>query len=207
MFVNNLMLSREKLITVTPKDTVKKALDLIQKHNFLSIPVAEGGKFYGAISKERIYTFYFEKDLDKQSLLSEFSVEDVMREDVPKIDPMNQVEEAANFLATENTPFVAVISTINNEFQGIITHNAVFKQFTEMFGLYRGKRISVIAHDVPNQIAKLSKIVADSEADVISFVVVDPKSVTDVKEIVARVRTDNFDHIIEKLKNEGFRVN
>lgn len=206
MFVNNLMLETEKLITVTPEDTVKKALELMEKYNFLSIPVSEGAKFYGAISKERIYTFYFEKDLDKQSLLSEFSVKDVMREDVPTIDPMNLIEEAANFLATENTPFVAVVNA-NGEFQGIITHHGVFKQFTEMFGLYRGQRISVIATDVPNQIAKLSKIMADNDAGIISFVIVDPKSLTEVREIIVRIKSKNFDDIIKKLKDEGFRVN
>ncbi|GAA0785007.1 CBS domain-containing protein [Hathewaya limosa] len=205
MFVNNLMLSKEKLVTVTPKDSVKKALELIEEYKFLSIPVAEGDKFYGTISKERIYTFYFEKNLDKKSLLEEFLVENVMRVDVPKVDPMEQVEEASNYLATENTPFVAVIDSAN-EFKGIVTHNAVFKQFTELFGLNRGQRISVIAHDIPGQISKLSKIITENNGDIISFVVVDPKSLTEVKEIVVRIKTENYDDILKKVKDAGFKV-
>ncbi|AWZ49285.1 CBS domain-containing protein [Clostridiaceae bacterium 14S0207] len=205
MFVNNLMLSKEKLVTVTPKDSVKKALELIEEYKFLSIPVAEGDKFYGTISKERIYTFYFEKNLDKKNLLEEFLVENVMRVDVPKVDPMEQVEEASNYLATENTPFVAVIDSAN-EFKGIVTHNAVFKQFTELFGLNRGQRISVIAHDIPGQISKLSKIIIENNGDIISFVVVDPKSLTEVKEIVVRIKTENFNDILKKVKDAGFKV-
>ena len=205
MFVNNLMLSKEKLVTVTPKDSVKKALELIEEYKFLSIPVAEGDKFYGTISKERIYTFYFEKNLDRKSLLEEFLVENVMRVDVPKVDPMEQVEEASNYLATENTPFVAVIDSAN-EFKGIVTHNAVFKQFTELFGLNRGQRISVIAHDIPGQISKLSKIITENNGDIISFVVVDPKSLTEVKEIVVRIKTENYDDILKKVKDAGFKV-
>ena len=42
MFVNNLMLLKEKLITVTPKVTIGKALEIMDENNFLSIPVAEG---------------------------------------------------------------------------------------------------------------------------------------------------------------------
>ena len=205
MFVNNLMLAKEKLVVVSPKDTVKKALELIEKYKFLSIPVAEGEKFCGTISKERIYTFYFEKNLDKKSLLEEFLVENVMRTDVPQIDPMEQIEEASHYLATENTPFVAVVNG-NKDFQGIITHNAVFKQFTELFGLNRGKRLSVIADDIPGQISKLTKIITESNADIISFVVVDPKSLTEVKEIVARVKTDNVEEVLKKVKDAGFRV-
>ncbi|WP_142413215.1 CBS domain-containing protein [Hathewaya massiliensis] len=205
MFVNNLMLSKDKLITVSPKDTVKKALELIEEYKFLSIPVAEGEKFYGAISKERIYTFYFEKNLDKKSLLGEFLVENIMREDVPKIGPMEQIEEAAHFLATKNTAFVAVVDHANT-FHGIITHNAVFKQFTELFGLNRGKRIAVIAYDIPGQISKLSKIITENNAQIISFVVVDPKSLTEVKEIVVRINTENYDDVMAKVKDAGFKI-
>lgn len=205
MFVNNLMLSKDKLITVSPKDTVKRALELIEEHKFLSIPVADEEKFYGAISKERIYTFYFEKNLDKKSLLEEFLVENIMREDVPKIGPMEQIEEAAYFLATKNTAFVAVVDN-SNIFHGIITHNAVFKQFTELFGLNRGKRISVIAYDIPGQISKLSKMITENNAKIISFVVVDPKSLTDVKEIVVRINTDNYEDLITKVKSSGFKI-
>ncbi|SHH80906.1 CBS domain-containing protein [Clostridium collagenovorans DSM 3089] len=205
MFVSNLMLGAEKLVTVSPKETVKRALDLIEENKFLSIPVAEGDKFYGTISKERIYTFYFEKSLDKKSLLEEFLVENVMRVDVPVIDPMENVEEAAHFLATKNTAFVAVIDS-RKSFKGIVTHNAVFKQFTELFGLNNGRRISVIAYDIPGQISKLSKIITENNGDIISFVVIDPKSLTEVKEIVVRLKSNNYDEILDKIKNAGFKV-
>lgn len=205
MFVTNLMLGKEKLITASPKDSVKKALDLIEKHKFLSIPVAEGDKFYGTISKERIYTFYFEKSLDKKSLLEDFLVENVMRKDVPTIDPMSQAEEAAHFLETRSTAFVAVVDNYGS-FKGIVTHHAIFHEFTELFGLNYGHRIAVIAHDIPGQISKLSKIITENNGKIKCFVVSDPKSVTDVKEIVIRIESDNIDMIREKMKDAGFRI-
>lgn len=104
MFVNNLMLPKEKLTTVTPKISIGKALEVMEQNNFLSIPVAEGNKFYGTISKERIYTYYYEKCLDKACLLTDFIVEQVMRTDVPKVDPLEQAEEAAHFLEQEASP-------------------------------------------------------------------------------------------------------
>jgi acetoin utilization protein AcuB len=205
MFVNNVILPREKLVTVSPKQTVKRALELIEKNNFLSIPVAEDEKFYGTISKERIYTFYFEKSLDKKSLLEEFLVENVMRTDIPTIEPLANVEEAAHYLEVKNTSFVAVIDSYG-AFKGIVTHHAVFHEFTELFGLNKGNRISVIAYDVPGQISKLSKLITENDGNIISFVVVDPKTMTEVKEIVVRLRTDNYDLMVKKIKEAGFQV-
>lgn len=205
MFVNNLMLSKEKLITVTPKITIGKALEIMDENNFLSIPVVEDNKFYGAISKERIYTYYYEKCVDKKCLLSDFVVENVMRTDVPDINPMQEVEEAAQLLETRSVSFVAVVDNYG-EFKGIVTHHAIFHQFTELFGLNKGKRLAVIAYDIQGQVSKLTKIITENKGDIISFVIVDPKSVTDVKEIVLRLDTDNFDDIVSKVKTAGFKV-
>lgn len=205
MFVSNLMLTREKLITATPKMTIGEALELMEKHGFLSIPVAEGNSFLGAISKERIYTYYYEKSVERQCLLSDFLVENVMRTDIPAINPLEQVEEAAYFLETKSISFLAVVDN-RGEFKGIVTHYAIFHQFTELFGLNKGNRLAVIAYDIPGQLSKLSKIITENKGDIISFVVVDPKSKTEVKEIVVRLKTDNFDQILEKVKASGFKV-
>ena len=205
MFVNNLMLSKDKLITVTPKITIGKALQIMDENNFLSIPVVEDNKFYGSISKERIYTYYYEKCVDKKCLLSDFVVENVMRTDVPVINPMQEVEEAAHFLETRSVSFVAVVDNYG-EFKGIVTHHAIFHQFTELFGLNKGKRLAVIAYDIQGQVSKLTKIITENKGDIISLVIVDPKSVTDVKEIVLRLDTDNYDDIVSKVKTAGFKV-
>ena len=205
MFVKNSMLPLGKLITISPKESIKKALEVIEENNLLSIPVAEDEKFYGSISKERIYAYYFEKCLDKQCLLTDFTVENVMRIDVPTIHPLEQIEKAAHFLAVESVSFIAVLDEYG-KFKGIVTHNAIFHEFTELFGLNKGRRLAVIAYDIPGQISKLSKIITENNGDIISFVVVDPKSVTDVKEIVIRVRTEDFQGIIEKVKQAGFKI-
>jgi len=205
MFVNNLMLSKGKLVMVAPKVSIDKALEIMNQNNFLSIPVVENNKFYGSISKERIYAFYYEKCVDKKYLLADFLVQDVMRTDVPVIDPMRQAEEAAHVLETKSVSFVAVVDSYG-EFKGIVTHHAIFRLFTELFGLNKGKRLAVIAYDIQGQISKLTKIITENNGDIISIVVIDPKSVTEVKEIVIRLETDNFDNIVAKVEASGFRV-
>lgn len=205
MFVKNLMLPLEQLVTVSPEDNIKKALQIIDENNFLSVPVVKGDKFYGSISKDRIYAYYYEKCVEKQCFLSDFLVENVMRTDIPTISPTDQMEKAAHVLEIKNKVFVAVVDE-DGVFKGIVTHHAIFHEFTEVFGLNKGKRLSVIAYDIPGQISKLSNIINENKGDIISFVVVDPKSVTEVKEIVVRLRTDNFDEIISKIKAAGFKI-
>lgn len=204
MFVKNLMLPKEKLVTITPKDNIQKALQLIEENHFLSIPVAEGTKFYGSISKEKIYTYYYEKCPDRQCFLKDFLVENVMRTDVPTINPRENMEKAVHFLEVNNVAFVAVVD--DGEFVGIVTHHAIFEEFTGVFGISKGKRLAIVAYDVPGQIAKLTSIVSKENADIISLAVVDPKSMLDVREIVMRVNAKDFEVLVEKVKEAGFKV-
>lgn len=206
MYVNNLMVSKENLITVSREDTADLALALINENNFLSIPVIEENKFYGAISKESIFAHFYKMFNEKnmQISLKDFKVKDVMLTDFPTVSTSNLIENAADLLYKNNVPFLAVEE--NNDFKGIITHKAIFKEFTEIFGFNKGKRIAVIAYDIPGQISKLTKIITENKGDIISCVVSDPKSLMAVKEIVIRLEADNYELIQEKIANNGFKI-
>lgn len=205
MLVKTIMQPYEKLTIITPEVSVKNALQLLNDTGYLSLPVVKDQKFYGAITKERIYSFYFESSGDKKTILEDFTVEQMLRKDIPTIEPSKEVEKAVSMLQTMKIPFVAVVDEFQ-DFKGILTHKAVFEQFTQVFGLNKGQRLAVIAFDVPGQISKLARILTENNADVISFVVVDPRSVTDVKEIVVRMTTDKIDKITEEVKRAGFKI-
>ncbi len=205
MFIKNLMLQKEDLTIVNPKDSVREALNLMEGNGFLSIPVVDGEKFLGVISKGQIYEYYFEKAIENKSVLSEILVENVMVTNVPVVSPEGKVEVAAHFLATKNTFFLAVIDN-KGVMKGIVTHNAIFQQFSELFGDNNGHGISIIAYDIPGQISKLSKVISENNAQIISFVVVDLKSITKVKEIILRIHTEDIELVVRKLKEAGFKV-
>jgi len=199
------MLQKEDLTIVNPKDSVREALNLMEGNGFLSIPVVDGEKFLGVISKGQIYEYYFEKAIENKSVLSEILVENVMVTNVPVVSPEGKVEVAAHFLATKNTFFLAVIDN-KGVMKGIVTHNAIFQQFSELFGDNNGHGISIIAYDIPGQISKLSKVISENNAQIISFVVVDLKSITKVKEIILRIHTEDIELVVRKLKEAGFKV-
>lgn len=205
MLVKALMLYKEELITATPEDSLNTALSKINERNFLSIPVVDGRKFAGVISREKIFEEYFEIGGNREDYLNKTKIRKIIRTDIPSVRPQDEIEKAAQALINYGVPFVAVINDAD-EFEGIITHFTIFKEFVNILGMDRGKRLSVIAYDIPGQIAKLSEIIARQGGDILSFVVLDPKIKTEVKEIVVRVKANNFTEIVNSVNKAGFRV-
>lgn len=205
VLVKALMLQKEELITATPEDSLRIALNRINERNFLSIPVIDGKKFAGVISREKIFEEYFEIGGNREDYLNNTKVRKIIRTDIPSVRPQDEIETAAQSLINYGVPFVAVINDVN-EFEGIITHFTIFKEFVSILGIDRGKRLSVIAYDIPGQIAKLTEIIARHGGDILSFVVLDPKIKTEVKEIVVRIKANNFAEIVQSVSKAGFRV-
>jgi acetoin utilization protein AcuB len=200
------MLTRDQLVIASPDDNLKSALKKIEDNNFLSIPVADGKTFVGAISKEKIFEEYFKGDYpDKESFLESTKVRSVFWGIIPRVGPNDLAERASRVLETFGIPFVAVVNE-RDEFEGIVTHYAIFHSFGEVFGINEGKRVAVIAYDVPGQLAKLTDIISKEGGDIISFAIVDPKAKLDVKEIVVRVRIANYDRMVERIQEAGFKI-
>jgi len=207
MYVKNLMVPKEELVTVTKEDSLQFALDLIEKNDFLSIPIVGKNKFYGVVTKELILKYFYKLTNEKAQIisLSDYKVEEVLKSDLPVLHMNDLVEAAANLLYLNKAVFVAVLDEAG-EFKGIITHKDIFREFTSLFGLDKGKRISVTAYDIPGQILKLTRIISENKGDIISCVVEDPKSKLAVKEIVLRIGTNNYDHIVRKIEAAGFKL-
>jgi acetoin utilization protein AcuB len=205
MLIRALMLPKEELVSVTPDDNLLCAIEKINERNFLSIPVVEGKKFVGVISKAKIYEEYFEIGGDKEKYLKETRVRALIKTDIPVLNEKEEIEKAAHTLEIYGVPFLAVVDEWNT-FLGIITHYALFREFSEILGINRGQRISVFVNDIPGQVAKISDIITKHRSDIISFVVIDPKAMTEIKEISIRVRTDNFVQLVDDIRAAGYRV-
>jgi acetoin utilization protein AcuB len=206
MFVRALMLKREQLVVASPEESLESVLKKIEDNNFLSIPVADGKTFLGVVSKEKVFEEFFKGDYnDKHEFLKSIKVRDVYRNIIPRVSPNDHIERASRVLETFGIPFVAAVNE-REEFEGIVTHYAIFHTFGEVFGLNEGHRIAVIAYDVPGQLAKLADIITKSGGDIISFTVVDPKVRLDVKELVVRVRVMDLDRLLERIKDAGFKL-
>ena len=208
MLVKTVMMKSSVLTTVTSDTKLGEALKIMHDNNMASMPVIDGSEFKGAIEKSAIYEKYFECDnCNKEKFLADNIVSDLIKTEIPVIGAYEEIENAVALLEKMNVSFVAVINKETNKFLGILTHKIVFKQFTELFGLNQGHRVSVIAFDVPGQLSKLSNIVTENGGNIISLVVLNPESYLDNKEIIIRLNTDNITETVEAIKSAGFKIN
>lgn len=205
MLVKSVMTKKDNLDLVDSKTVLRDALKIMEDNKFLSIPVVDGNTFKGAVSKSSIYEYYFKNDINKEDLLNTIIVEEILKTEIPIINKEEHIETAVSMLEKMRISFVAVVDEFNN-FKGILTHKAVFREFTNAFGLNKGERIVVRSYDVPGQLSKITKIISQEEGDFLSVVIVDTKSLTDVKEVIVRVKDGDISEIKKKLKEAGFKL-
>ena len=206
MLVRALMLPKSELVIAELDESLKSALKKIEDNDFLSIPVVDGKLFAGVIAKEKIFEEYFKGDYtSKEDYLNTMDVRGIFRNIVPRVSPYDPIERASRVLETFDIPFVAVVNE-RDEFEGIVTHYAIFHTFGEILGVNEGERIAVTAYDIPGQLAKLTDIITKAGGDIISFTVIDPKAKLDVRLIVVRVRILNYEQLVKKIREAGFKI-
>lgn len=203
MYVKSILLKKENLITITPDDNIKIALEKMESKSLQSIPVLDRNKFLGSISKQAIYEYaYSNRDLELQNV----NVSQLVRSDYPKVSINDDIELPATFLETHNIEFVPVFNDYS-EFVGIITHKTVFRMLNNIFGINNGTKLSIVAHDIPGQIQKITKIISENRGNILSFVVTDQGSKLGYKEIVMRIQSlDNMHVIIKRVQEAGFKI-
>lgn len=205
MLVKTVMLGVDNLSIVRSDTAVYEAMNIMKQNNFLSIPVVDRDEFKGVIATNDIYEYYFNTEISKKDFIENMKVGEITRRNIPIINEEEQMEKAVALLERMLISFVAVVDDFN-KFKGILTHKAVFREFNNAFGLNKGDRIAIRAYDIPGQISKISKIITENNADILSFVVVDTKSLTQVKEIIVRIKNGNTEDIKKRIKESGFKV-
>lgn len=202
MMVKNIMIPIEKLTTVALEDTVKDTIALIDAHNLLSLPVVQGNKFVGLISKKYIFEEYFKSNEDKEEFL-ERKVAEFMKTKIDAVSERDLVEVPGTILAEHNLQFVPVVNEKGN-FNGIVTHKAIFKTFNKILGVGH-TRIEVITRDVKGRLAALTEIITKQDVNILSIAEIDIE-VMNLREIIMRVDSKNIKALIEALNGGGFTV-
>ena len=205
MLVKAIMTKKENLDLVDSNTKLKKKKKIMEDNKLLSIPVVDGDKFRGAVAKSSIYKYYFKNNLSKDEVLNNITVDEILKTEVPIINKSEHIEKAVSMLERMRISFVAVVDEFDN-FKGILTHKAVFREFNNAFGLNKGERIVIRSYDVPGQLSKITKIISEEGGDILSIVIVDTKSLTDVKEVIVRVKSIDVENIKKKLKESGFKL-
>lgn len=205
MYVKNHLLPKERLTIVTLDESIGSALKKLNDGDFMSLPVLDGNEFKGILMKEAIFRNFFENNsMEKEEYLVEVKVKDLYNENYKSIHETELIENASYLLKEYRTPFLPVFDN-NENFVGILTHFAIFKAFSEVFGFERGSRIVINLFDIPGQLAKLTEVIRKEEVNIINLAVMDAK-ILDVYKVIVRVDTEDIDNLVNKIDEAGFKI-
>lgn len=203
MLIRPIILPANKLTVISMKDTAQKAIQIIEENGFLSLPVIEGKKFVGLLSKQFIYDEFFKSGETDYNKFFQKPVAEFMITPLEAVKDSTPVEEAAEMFFESKIRFLPVVDN-NNDFVGILTQKALFNLITKVFGLHDAKLV-ILASDFSGTIAKISEIIYKHGANITNIVQMDT-GLMEVKEISIRLECDNLDKLVEKLKNNGIKV-
>lgn len=203
MLIKPIILPVNKIITLSPKDTAEKAIQVIEENGFLSLPVVEDRKFLGFLSKQFIYDEFFKSGETDYKKFFQKTVAEFISTPLEAIKDSTPVEKAAEIFFKSKIRFLPVVDN-NGYFVGILTQKALFDIITKVFGLYDAK-IVILANDLAGVIAKISEIIYKHGANITNIVQMDT-GLAEFQEITIRLECENLDKLVEKLKNNGIKV-
>lgn len=161
------------VITIPPDMPIIDALNLMRQERIRRTPVVKDGKLVGIVS---------DKDLLNASpspatslsiwemnyLLSKITVEEVMTREVITVTEDTPIEEAARIMADNKIGGLPVMR--GDKVVGIITETDLFKLFLELMGARDpGVRVTVLAPDIPGELAKITRAIADAGGNIVAL--------------------------------------
>jgi predicted transcriptional regulator len=204
MFVKNIMIPKNTCVTVQQDTNLKAALDLLEKNQIDGIPVLQGDKYLGVITRFNIYENYFLSKQQKDDYLTSNSAVDIATHQEKYLEGEEVFEKT--LLDLKDFPLLAVVDK-NRNFLGAVTRSDVISSFQSAFGVNRpGVRIAFTSIEEEGRIARLSEIAHHFHEHIISLVTFDETDKL-VRRIVMKIeKKDNINRFTKKLEDQGFRI-
>lgn len=205
MKIGTIIKKAEELNTISINDTLGKGLKIIEENDLLSLPVVEGKKFIGILSRQYVYETYFKEDGGDKKEFLERKVEEFMKTKVPSVDDLNMLieEAAAMFFANNKLRFIPVVNE-NEELLGIITKKAILERFRFIYGMNE-PRLVIYIYDFKGKLAKITDIIAKAGGNIRNIVQADTE-VLGLQEISLRVKANDIRKVVKSLNSHGFEV-
>jgi acetoin utilization protein AcuB len=129
-------------ITMTPfpysidvNDTLKAAINMMEKQGFHHLPVTEQGKLVGVLSDRDIK--FVESPFSSASLEDELYVKDIYSSRTYVVDIHTPLENVLKVMAEKHLG--SALITKNDKLAGILTHNDVFRKFADVMTKLKAK--------------------------------------------------------------------
>ena len=194
--------------TIASNAPINEAMELMREHNLKRIPVVDGEKIVGILTKGDIQRVSPTKAtslsiFEINYLLSKTTVKDAMTKNVITIDQDALLEEAAVIMRENRIGTLPVVK--DNKLVGIITESDIFDSFISLLGFKDlGSRITVEADDVPGALADIADIFKSFNANITHIVAY--RGINGKSDLVIRTNTLNTDSIEKRIIEHGYRI-
>lgn len=203
MRVKVIMLPFKDVRCISTENTIGEAMKIIDERNLLSLPVVNGTKFIGVLSKQYTYETYFKEfDCSKQDFLNK-SVVDLMKQTVDTISPETEIEDAAAHFIKSKVRFLPVCDA-NNNLLGIVTQQSIFKEHQKLYGVGYDS-VTIVTHDYRGVLGKICDTIAKAGGNIKNFVQVDTE-VMNLQEIHVAIESEDFQKVIDALLRNTFDI-
>jgi len=176
----------------------------LEKNQIDGLPILNGEKYAGVVTRYNIYESYFQSDKQKDVYLTSTFVKDIATHQDKFLEGGELFERT--LLDLKDFPLLAVVDA-NRNFLGVITRSDVISSFESAFGVNRpGVRIAFTSVETEGRIARLSEIAHQFHEHIISLVTFDETDKL-VRRIVMKIeKKNNIDRFTKKLEEHGFRI-
>lgn len=203
MRVKAIMMPYHELACISLDNTVEEAMKIIDEHGLLSLPVVKEREFIGVLSKQYLFEEYFKNYTGTKEAFMQRRVEEFMKAKIDTIGENTRIEEAAAMFITSKARFIPITND-RNILLGIVTQQAVFKEYQKIFG-NKHNSMAIYTYDIRGVLGKICELIAKEGGDICNMMVI-PTDVLDLAEIFLRVEAPDFERVVRSLERHGYDV-
>ncbi|KSV59912.1 HPP family protein [Acetivibrio ethanolgignens] len=203
MRVKVIMMPLKNVQCISLNQTIGEAMELIDEHKLLSMPVVDGKKFIGVLSKQHTYeSFFKDYDCTKEEFLNH-PVSEMMKSKVDTVSKDTRIEDAAAQFISSKVRFIPVTDEKEN-LEGIITQQAIFKEYQKLFGT-KHNSITILCNDYKGVLSRMTDVIAKAGGNIKNLVQVDTE-IMGLQEIHIRIEAEDFKEVVAALERNKFDI-
>lgn len=203
MRVKAIMMPFGRLACISVDNTVEEAMRIIDEQGLLSLPVVNGREFVGVLSKQYMFEEYFKNFQGTKDEFVAKKVQEFMKTKIDTISENTRIEEAAAKFITSKVRFIPITGD-NNVLLGIVTQQAVFKEYQKIFG-NKHNSMAIYTYDIKGVLGKICELIYKEGGDICNMMVI-PTEVLDLMEVFLRVEAPDFERVVRALERRGYDV-
>lgn len=203
MRVKAIMMPFSRIACISVDNTVEEAMQIIDEQRLLSLPVVNGREFVGVLSKQYMFEEYFKNFNGTKEEFVAKRVEEFMKTKIDTIGENTRIEEAAAQFITSKVRFIPITNE-KNVLLGIVTQQAVFKEYQKIFG-NKHNSMAIYTYDMKGVLGKICELISKEGGDICNMMVI-PTEVLDLVEIFLRVEAPDFERVVRALERRGYDV-